>query len=73
ELWTSLSGKIHDYLASVTLAHLVAQQRGAGVAEIQDNTRPGSRRRAPSPVSSPEGCPHPNPLPKGEGAMVKGA
>lgn len=45
ELWTSLSGKIHDYLASVTLAHLVAQQRGVGVAEIQDNTQSGSRRR----------------------------
>lgn len=46
ELWTSLSGKIYDYLASVTLAHLVAQQRGVGVAEIQDNTRSASRRRA---------------------------
>ncbi|MHB1620618.1 MAG: Fe-S cluster assembly transcriptional regulator IscR [Sulfuricella sp.] len=46
ELWTSLNGKIYDYLASVTLAHLVAQQRGADVAEIQDKTRSVSRRRA---------------------------
>ncbi|MBZ0094336.1 MAG: Fe-S cluster assembly transcriptional regulator IscR [Sulfuricella sp.] len=44
ELWTSLNGKIYDYLASVTLAHLVAQQRGVGVAEIQDHTRAVSRR-----------------------------
>jgi len=43
ELWTNLSGKI--YLASVTLAHLVAQQRGVGVAEIQDHTQSVSGRR----------------------------
>jgi Rrf2 family iron-sulfur cluster assembly transcriptional regulator len=47
ELWTSLSRKIHDYLSSVTLAHLVAQQRGVGVAEVmQDNTKPMTRRGA---------------------------
>jgi Rrf2 family iron-sulfur cluster assembly transcriptional regulator len=46
ELWTNLSGKIYDYLASVTLAHLVAQQRGVGVAEIQDHTQSVSRRSA---------------------------
>lgn len=44
ELWTSLNGKIYDYLASVTLAHLVAQQRGVGVAEIQGHTQSVSRR-----------------------------
>lgn len=45
ELWTSLNSKIYDYLASVTLTHLVAQQHGAGVVEIQDRTR-SSRRGA---------------------------
>jgi Rrf2 family iron-sulfur cluster assembly transcriptional regulator len=53
ELWTNLSGKIHEYLASVTLAHLVAQQRGVGVAEIQDKNQPVSRRGSPSPQPSP--------------------
>ncbi len=45
ELWSSLSRKIYDYLASVTLAHLVAQQRGVGVAEI-DDAQPVSKRSA---------------------------
>jgi Rrf2 family iron-sulfur cluster assembly transcriptional regulator len=44
ELWTSLNGKIYDYLASVTLAHLVAQQRGVGVAEIHDKSQSLPRR-----------------------------
>lgn len=44
ELWTSLNGKIYDYLASVTLAHLVAQQRGVGVAEIQGHAQSVPRR-----------------------------
>ncbi|BAN35082.1 transcriptional regulator, BadM/Rrf2 family [Sulfuricella denitrificans skB26] len=45
ELWTNLNGKIYDYLASVTLAHLVAQQRATGVAEIHDHTQSVSRRK----------------------------
>lgn len=45
ELWTSLNSKIYDYLASVTLTHLVAQQHGSGVVEIQDRSR-SSRRGA---------------------------
>ncbi|MBU1690552.1 MAG: Fe-S cluster assembly transcriptional regulator IscR [Gammaproteobacteria bacterium] len=45
ELWTNLNGKIYDYLASVTLAHLVAQQRVTGVAEMHDHTQSVSRRK----------------------------
>ena len=34
DLWITLNTKIFDYLASVKLSHLVAQQRGAGVAQL---------------------------------------
>jgi len=35
DLWTSLNAHIHDYLASVTLAQLVAGQRQDGVRPVR--------------------------------------
>ncbi len=36
DLWARLNEKMHDYLASVTLADLVAHQSGKQVAVLQD-------------------------------------
>ena len=44
ELWTSLNGKIFEYLASVKLSTLVAQQRGVSVAQLQ-TLKPVQKRR----------------------------
>lgn len=44
ELWVTLNGKIFDYLASVKLSHLVAKQRGVGVAQLHE-MRPAHKRR----------------------------
>jgi Rrf2 family iron-sulfur cluster assembly transcriptional regulator len=38
-LWATLNDKIHDYLASVSLAHLIANQR-ADFAVVQDMRKP---------------------------------
>ncbi|MGE5027608.1 MAG: Fe-S cluster assembly transcriptional regulator IscR [Betaproteobacteria bacterium] len=45
ELWTSLNAKIFEYLASVKLSHLVAQQRGVAVAQLLD-AKPVQKRRS---------------------------
>lgn len=45
DLWTSLNAKIFDYLASVKLSHLVAQQRGVAVAQLLD-MKPVQKRRS---------------------------
>jgi Rrf2 family iron-sulfur cluster assembly transcriptional regulator len=45
DLWTSLNAKIFEYLASVKLSHLVAQQRGVGVAQLLD-MKPVQKRRS---------------------------
>ncbi len=39
DLWTSLNEKIYDYLASVTLDQLVAQQKPVVVSVMQDKRR----------------------------------
>lgn len=36
DLWTNLNARIFDYLASVKLSHLVAQQRGVPVGQLHD-------------------------------------
>jgi len=36
DLWTNLNARIFDYLASVKLSHLVAQQRGVTVGQLHD-------------------------------------
>lgn len=43
DLWTNLNAKIFEYLASVKLSHLVAQQRGVAVAQLLD-MKPQKRR-----------------------------
>jgi Rrf2 family iron-sulfur cluster assembly transcriptional regulator len=49
ELWTSLNEKMFDYLSSVTLAELVAQQREkAGTAGVMNDERPLRRVRRPA-------------------------
>jgi Rrf2 family iron-sulfur cluster assembly transcriptional regulator len=49
ELWTSLNEKMFDYLSSVTLAELVAQQREkSGVAAVLHDERPLRRVRRPA-------------------------
>lgn len=49
ELWTSLNEKMFDYLSSVTLAELVAQQREkTGTAAVLHDERPLRRVRRPA-------------------------
>ena len=49
ELWTSLNEKMLDYLKSVSLAELVAQQREkTGVAAVLHDERPLRRARHPA-------------------------
>lgn len=45
DLWTNLNAKIFEYLASVKLSHLVAQQRGVAVAQLHD-MKPLQKRRS---------------------------
>ena len=46
ELWTSLNEKMFEYLNSVSLAELVAQQRErAGTANVLHDERPLRRAR----------------------------
>jgi Rrf2 family iron-sulfur cluster assembly transcriptional regulator len=48
-LWTSLNEKMFEYLNSVSLAELVAQQRErAGTANVLHDERPLRRVRRPS-------------------------
>ena len=47
ELWASLNRKMHDYLNSVSVADLVAQQRQqAGSVMVMQDKRPSRRRVA---------------------------
>jgi Rrf2 family iron-sulfur cluster assembly transcriptional regulator len=49
DLWTSLNEKMFEYLSSVSLAELVAQQRErAGVSAVMHDERPLRRVRRPS-------------------------
>lgn len=49
ELWTSLNEKMFDYLSSVSLAELVAQQRErTGAAAVMNDERPLRRVRRPA-------------------------
>ena len=44
DLWTNLNQRICEYLSSVKLSHLVAQQRGVGVAQLHDTKLVQKRR-----------------------------
>ena len=52
ELWTTLNGKMYDYLVSVSLSELVAQQlkkaanEAQGVTEVKEMPRPAPTSRA---------------------------
>jgi Rrf2 family iron-sulfur cluster assembly transcriptional regulator len=49
ELWTSLNEKMFEYLSSVTLAELVAQQQEkTGVSAVLHDERPLRRVRRPA-------------------------
>jgi Rrf2 family transcriptional regulator, iron-sulfur cluster assembly transcription factor len=47
ELWANLNVQIFQYLRSVTLANLVAQQQKADVTVLQDHRQPASAPRTP--------------------------
>ncbi|MDD5241220.1 MAG: Fe-S cluster assembly transcriptional regulator IscR [Sulfuricella sp.] len=44
ELWVNLNAKICEYLSSIKLSHLVAQQRGVGVVQMNDGKMVVKRR-----------------------------
>ena len=49
DLWTTLNTKMYEYLASVTLEHLVQrerQKRSPGMAFVEDQRRLGPQPRA---------------------------
>lgn len=50
DLWEQLNEKIYDYLASVTLADLLAHQSGKPVAILRDR-RGGEKPADPAPVA----------------------
>jgi Rrf2 family iron-sulfur cluster assembly transcriptional regulator len=52
QLWTSLNARMFDYLNSVTLAELVAQQGEMGSVATLNDERPARRVRRPAQVVS---------------------
>ena len=50
ELWANLNAHIFEYLRSVTLAQLVAQQQKPDVTVLQDHRPPAAPPRAPAPA-----------------------
>jgi len=52
DLWTRLNEKIYDYLASVTLADLVAHHDGKHVAVLHDLRAPEKQAKPPMAVAA---------------------